>query len=70
MNFPWEEGPEVGTIMLSFDSRDNYRKVRVIERHYSEITGDLWKLRVENTRTERRTFLSWPLSNKWSWESE
>jgi len=59
--------PQVGTVMHSLDPRDDGRAVRVIELHYSEITGHLRKIRVENTRTERRTFLSWPLTGSWIW---
>jgi hypothetical protein len=44
----------LGTLLRSLDTRDDSRVVRIIEVHDDRI-------RVENTKTERRTFLKFPL---------
>lgn len=57
--------PAIGTLMRSLDPRGDGRTVRVIE-HEMDYTGrTVRRLRVENTRTERRTFLRWPLASEW-----
>lgn len=50
---------EVGDMLRSVDARFP-RVVRVIEVHCG-LTGDIRKIRVENVKSERRTFLTLPL---------
>lgn len=51
--------PEIGDT-LYFRSPPG-RVVRIIEIHRG-LTGDVRRVRVENLRSERRTFLAWPPS--------
>jgi hypothetical protein len=59
--------PPIGTVLRSLDTRDGQRRsVRVIE-HEIGVTGQVRRLRVENTMTERRTFIRYPLASEWVW---
>lgn len=57
--------PPIGTLLRSRDPRSE-RTVRVIEHELGR-DGNTRRLRVENTATERRTFLQYPLLGEWIW---
>jgi hypothetical protein len=59
--------PPVGAILRSTDPRQDGRMVRVIEHEMTWDGAAVRRLRVENTATERRTRLRYPLSSEWVW---
>jgi hypothetical protein len=57
--------PKVGDKLRSRDMRGGERVVRVIEREMDWMGKEVRRVRVENVKSWRRTFLRIPLLSEW-----